>query len=246
MNKGFKVVLKNVDELKPNPWNPNVLEEEKYKALVYGIKNYGMLQPILIMKDGTIIDGEHRWKASKEAGLKEVWCVQVEDDVLSAKMKTLGFNNIRGIADPTKKQALIDELLKEFDRQVIALNTGLPIGEIVSSTLKAVEEEVKEVSKSGNIEGKQQEIFQTLLKEGLDEDLAKRISEISVVSKPQLEKTTLKGQETGKTFPLTFYFDKKEDYEFVYSFFKSQKGLEPDANKLLELVKDYVSRNKNM
>ena len=42
------------------------LEPEKFEALKASIKEKGLYKPIDIMKDGTIIDGHHRYKACKE------------------------------------------------------------------------------------------------------------------------------------------------------------------------------------
>jgi len=67
-----KVEKVDINLINPNEYNPNVMNKEKYETLVRNIKKEGeMLQPILINTENTIIDGEHRWRASKEAGLKK-------------------------------------------------------------------------------------------------------------------------------------------------------------------------------
>lgn len=52
-----------------------IFDEEKIKELSESIKEYGILQPLVLRKDKdvfTIIAGERRYRAAKEAGLKEV------------------------------------------------------------------------------------------------------------------------------------------------------------------------------
>src|SRR4051812_29114627 len=52
-----------------------VFNEEKLKELSDSIKVQGLIQPILVRKDGTgyrIIAGERRWRAAQLAGLQEI------------------------------------------------------------------------------------------------------------------------------------------------------------------------------
>jgi ParB family chromosome partitioning protein len=101
------------DSLKSNPWNPNVMNSELYESLVSGIKKEGFLQPILARKeDGLIIDGEHRWKAAKEAGLKKIAAQFIKCSEIEAKKLTLAFNNRRGEHEIEKLEAILTELAK--------------------------------------------------------------------------------------------------------------------------------------
>jgi len=64
-----------INELKPNPTNPRLIKENKFKKLVKSIKDFPEmleLRPIIVDEDMTIIGGNMRYKASVEAGLKEV------------------------------------------------------------------------------------------------------------------------------------------------------------------------------
>ncbi len=67
----------DIDAIIPNPYQPRkVFDKEKLQELVVSIKNQGILQPILLSKDGdnkyTLIVGERRWRAAKLAGLIKV------------------------------------------------------------------------------------------------------------------------------------------------------------------------------
>lgn len=62
--------------IQPNLNQPRKdFDEDKLIELSESIKNYGVLQPLIIKKEGPlyeIVAGERRWRAAKLAGLKEV------------------------------------------------------------------------------------------------------------------------------------------------------------------------------
>ena len=62
--------------MEPNRNQPRKeFDKEALSELAASIKQYGILQPIMVQKNGDmyeIIAGERRWRAAKEAGLKEV------------------------------------------------------------------------------------------------------------------------------------------------------------------------------
>lgn len=63
-------------KIKGNPLNPRIIKDTKFKKLVASIKEFPemlKLRPIIVDEDMMILGGNMRWKASKEAGLKEVW-----------------------------------------------------------------------------------------------------------------------------------------------------------------------------
>ena len=71
-----KVVELNITEVEPMLNQPRkVFDKEKLDELTSSIKEHGVLQPILVVKDEngyTIVAGERRWRAAKNAGLKEI------------------------------------------------------------------------------------------------------------------------------------------------------------------------------
>lgn len=119
----------DVNLLKPREGNPNVLDAHGYNFLLKEIKKRGMVQPILVDKDFIIIDGEHRWRASKQLGLKEVDVVVVDADKFEAMAALINMNQIKGEFDPTKLglmiETLIDEKGKEELEKMLALDQKL-------------------------------------------------------------------------------------------------------------------------
>jgi hypothetical protein len=63
-------------KIQGNPKNPRLIKNDKYKKLVQSIKDFPemlKLRPIVVDENMMILGGNMRWKASKDAGLKEVW-----------------------------------------------------------------------------------------------------------------------------------------------------------------------------
>ena len=63
-------------KIKGNPLNPRVIKTDKFKKLVKSIQEFPemlKLRPIVVDEDMMVLGGNMRLKASKDAGLKEVW-----------------------------------------------------------------------------------------------------------------------------------------------------------------------------
>ncbi len=69
----------SADLLKPNAQQPRKhFDREKITELAESIRLNGLLQPILVRRSGEgyeIVAGERRWRAAREAGLKELPCI---------------------------------------------------------------------------------------------------------------------------------------------------------------------------
>ena len=65
-----------ISKVKGNPSNPRIIKNDKFKKLVTSIKEFPemlKLRPIVVDEDMMVLGGNMRLKASKDAGLKEVW-----------------------------------------------------------------------------------------------------------------------------------------------------------------------------
>jgi hypothetical protein len=65
-----------ISKVKGNPSNPRIIKNDKFKKLVTSIKEFPemlKLRPIVVDEDMIVLGGNMRLKASKDAGLKEVW-----------------------------------------------------------------------------------------------------------------------------------------------------------------------------
>lgn len=67
--------LEKINNIKLNPNNPRLIKDDKFKKLVQSIKDFPEMlniRPIVLNKDMIILGDNMRYKACKEAGLKEV------------------------------------------------------------------------------------------------------------------------------------------------------------------------------
>lgn len=67
--------IKKISEIKLNPNNPRIIKDDKFKKLVQSIKDFPEMlniRPIVVNQDMIILGGNMRYKACKEAGLKEI------------------------------------------------------------------------------------------------------------------------------------------------------------------------------
>ena len=71
-----------ISEVKPNPNNPRIIKDDKFKKLVQSIKDFPQmleLRPIVVNENMIVLGGNMRLKACKEAGLKEVPIIKASE-----------------------------------------------------------------------------------------------------------------------------------------------------------------------
>jgi hypothetical protein len=70
-----------IQEVKLNPNNPRLIKDDKFKKLVQSIKDFPEMlniRPIVVNQDMIILGGNMRYKACKEAGLKEIAIIKTD------------------------------------------------------------------------------------------------------------------------------------------------------------------------
>lgn len=103
-----------VDQLKADGKNPNKMTKKEFSALKANFKRYGFLVPIITNKNFLIADGEHRWRAARELGMKEVPVVVLDVDEVDRRILRQVMNKLRGEHD--KEGDLIEfQYLMESD-----------------------------------------------------------------------------------------------------------------------------------
>ena len=81
----MEIIYKKLEELKPYENNPR-FNDDAVEYVANSIKNFGFKVPIVIDKDGVIVAGHTRYKASIELELEEVPCI-VADDLTEDQIK---------------------------------------------------------------------------------------------------------------------------------------------------------------
>ena len=105
--------------IEPNSGQPRKdFNSELIQELADSIKKYGVLQPLLVQKKDEhyeIIAGERRWRAAKEAGLKEVPVV-IREYTKQQSMEIALIENVqREDLNPIEEAMAYQQLMQEFE-----------------------------------------------------------------------------------------------------------------------------------
>ena len=87
----------NINEIKPNPNNPRIIKDEKFKKLVKSIQDFPQmleLRPIVVDENNIVLGGNMRLKACIEAGLKDVPVKQAKDLTEEQKKEFIVKDNV--------------------------------------------------------------------------------------------------------------------------------------------------------
>ncbi|MCR5585562.1 MAG: ParB/RepB/Spo0J family partition protein [Lachnospiraceae bacterium] len=148
----------SINDIEPNRGQPRThFDEEALDELADSIKQYGIIEPLVVQKKGKryeIIAGERRFRAARKAGLKEVPVVVREfadaDVFVIALLENIQREDLNPIEEAQAYQRLIEELnLKQED---VANKVSKKRSTITNSMrLLKLSKEVKEMLSSGAI-----------------------------------------------------------------------------------------------
>ena len=236
----MKVEEIEIDKIFPNEYNPNEMDKKTFDNLKSEIKKSGMVQPLLIRPKGKspsglktfyeIIDGEHRWKASKEVGLKKIWAAIVETSKEEQMIKTINMNLLRGVTNPDKLKNLLKTLSNNQD-----LN-------LLSKSLYKDEKELKFLLEE-NENLSNQDLSRLIHGDLSTSDKAALYKSF----KPGIPPTDIEGQTVGLRPSITFWFEKDSNIDHLIEYFMSDEfdwkhRNELNSNKLLEMVKTWKGK----
>ena len=116
--KHEEIVELNIDELRPNPYQPRtIFDEDALNELAESIKENGVFQPIIVkksIKGYDVIAGERRLRASKIAGKKTIPAIirQISDNKMAeiALLENLQRENLNALEEAKAYKSLIDKL----------------------------------------------------------------------------------------------------------------------------------------
>ena len=220
-----KIIEKPVEQkikltlIEPNSSQPRKqFDEESLQELAASIKEYGILQPLLVKeKDGhyEIIAGERRWRAAKLAGLTEVPALIREYDKQKTMEVALIENIQRTDLNPIEEALAYQRLIREFDltQEEIASRVSKNRATITNSMrLLKLDERVQQMLVEGQISSGHARALLGLedgesqyqaAKKIMQENLSVRDVEklVKMMSRPKKEK---KEQETGPDINLIY------------------------------------------
>jgi len=127
----------NINEIKPNPSNPRIIKDDKFKKLVKSIQDFPQmleLRPIVIDENNIVLGGNMRLKACIEAGLTDVPVKQAKELTEEQKKEFIVKDNV-GYGEWDW-----DDLANNWDEQLLG-EWGLDIPNFDANVLEAEEDD---------------------------------------------------------------------------------------------------------
>ena len=158
IEEGEKVQSLKIIDVEPNREQPRrSFDEEALEELSNSIKEYGVIQPIIVTKEDNyykIVAGERRWRASKKAGMTEIPAIVREYDKQKNSEIALIENIQREDLNPIEKATAIRELLDTYNltQQQLADKLGISRSGLANSVrILNLDKRVIDLVKEGKI-----------------------------------------------------------------------------------------------
>jgi len=153
--------LMKISDIKANPNNPRIIKDDKFKKLVESVKSFPEmleLRPIVVNNDMIILGGNMRFKACKEAWIKEIPVIIADNLTEEQEREFLIKDNVSG------GEWDWDILANEWDKEELE-EWGLDVQFDNKEEQKDISENVKEeyqilINCTNEVE--QEEVFEKL------------------------------------------------------------------------------------
>ncbi|GAA0064794.1 chromosome partitioning protein ParB [Clostridium sporogenes] len=231
----------SINLIKPNNEQPRKnFDEEKIGYLAQSIKEHGIIQPLVLKKEGnlyTIVAGERRWRAAKLVGIKRIPAVVMDLDDRSVLEISLIENIQRQDLNCIEEAQAYKNLIQEFKitQDILSIRIGKSRAAIANCMrLLALDKRVQQYLIDGVItEGhgrallalKENELQYKLSQTIIDENLSVRETEriIKNIYKEKKNNNNIKDNEISP-----YYKDIKSKLE---SLFDTKVNLQNNKNK---------------
>ena len=118
-NRKVGELMVKISLVEPNRNQPRkTFDKDSLEELTKSVKQYGVLQPILVKKNGNryeIVAGERRWRAAQAAGLSEIPVVVRDYDEQRAKEISIIENIQRTDLNPIEEALAYKSLIEEYN-----------------------------------------------------------------------------------------------------------------------------------
>ena len=104
----MKIEEIEISKLKPATYNPRQITTKQYNDLKKSIERFGLVDPIIVNKDNTVIGGHQRLKIIKSMGEKTIGCIVLDLNKEQERELNIRLNKNSGEFD-------FDILSSEFD-----------------------------------------------------------------------------------------------------------------------------------
>jgi ParB-like chromosome segregation protein Spo0J len=198
-----------IEKLNPAEYNPRIMYPEEMEQLKESINKFGLVEPIIVNKDMTVIGGHQRLKAVTEMGWEVADCVVLDLSKKEEKILNLALNKISGVWDETKLADLIYELQNEA--------MGFSEEEVNQYTTR------KEIMQDNSDGGYDLD----------DDDELKKIFERN----EKVQVNVAEPDAMHRKDNIAFYVETFEEYDLIRTAFKTSRQGELDKDKLVGMLK---------
>ena len=151
-----ELVELGVDQIDPTEDQPRrMFNENKLNELAQSIKTNGIIQPIVVRRNGIrfqIIAGERRWRAAQKAGLHQIPCIikeVAEDNILELSLiENIQREELNPIEEANAYRKLLDqlnvtqeEIAKRVGKDRTSITNSLRLLKLPQEIQKLVEED---------------------------------------------------------------------------------------------------------
>jgi len=223
----FKIVP--IEQVEPNPLNPNIMSERLFDMLKASIKQWGFIKPVLTVYNPEtqkylITDGAHRYLALKELGKGKIPIIVTKAlTPQQAKLGSFLFNKIKGMLDAKKIAELLVNALNNYTKEEICKYIQMEKERFDEYTAMIREQEVKVETKIKEFVKVEQPKLQELRQRIVDTTL-KEIKAVKVEAFKRLFSASLS----------------EEDYNTLH---KALSLFNPDPTKALIEMARWVLEN---
>jgi ParB-like chromosome segregation protein Spo0J len=181
-----------INLIKPNPNNPRIIKDDKFKKLVQSIKDFPQmleLRPIVIDENNIVLGGNMRLKACQELGLKDVPTIFAKDLTEEQKKEFIIKDNV-GFGEWNW-----DDLANDWDEELLVeWGLDLPIDTKIDNL---EDDETLEFEKSVQIEPPKEYILIMAEPNSVDWEDLKEVLKLKMVRRGGYKKGSSIGNEVG-------------------------------------------------
>lgn len=113
-------IIVPIENLKPNPWNPNKVAIPEFNLLIANIIKNGFCFPLVVIEEGKnsigektymIVDGFHRHLAAKQLKMDKISVVVINGTINDLKSATIAFNRAKGTHNIDIMSKIVSEMV---------------------------------------------------------------------------------------------------------------------------------------
>lgn len=255
-NANQSVIEISLSKITPNPYQPRKqFKQESLDELADSIKQYGLLQPILVYQEDdhyVLIAGERRLRASKILGLEKIRAIVAEVDLNQLREVALIENIQREDLNPIDLANAYNELIKVYQltHEEVAqrvqksrsqISNTLRLLELCNEVQNALVQEKITQGHAKILIGLSQEEQEKIARSIIGQKLSVRDTELMVKKIKNPPSSSKRTYETSHNVELSELNQKLEDLGFSFVLDESKLTIrfknKDEIKKILNLIK---------